>query len=80
MFLYSGAAGLADRKGGAAGHSKFLCQICKATAPDLKTAQLHHEARHPTVAWDPSIFDDLHARTGGVTTQGIAVRGSTKQK
>jgi hypothetical protein len=31
-----GAAGLADRKGGSAGHSKFKCHICAQSAPDLK--------------------------------------------
>lgn len=31
-----GAAGLADRKGGAAGHSKYKCPTCGQTAPDLK--------------------------------------------
>jgi hypothetical protein len=31
-----GKAGLADRKGGAAGHAKFKCPICSMAAPDLK--------------------------------------------
>jgi transcription elongation factor Elf1 len=33
-----GAAGLADRKGGAAGHSKFKCPTCGQAAPDLKVS------------------------------------------
>jgi len=35
-----GAAGLADRKGGAAGHAKFKCHVCGQTAPDLKASRL----------------------------------------
>ena len=34
-----GAAGLADRKGGNAGHSKYKCHICAQSAPDLKVCQ-----------------------------------------
>jgi hypothetical protein len=31
------------------------------------------------VAWDESKVTDLHAAAGGVTTQGVAVRGSKKK-
>ena len=31
-----GVAGLVDRKGGAAGHAKYKCNVCGQAAPDLK--------------------------------------------
>ena len=74
-----GSAGLTDRLGGAAGHSKFKCPYCGIQGPDLKTMNIHHDAKHPKETWDPAKFVDLHEVHGG-TTQGIAVRGSTKHK
>ncbi|PNW79472.1 hypothetical protein CHLRE_09g416500v5 [Chlamydomonas reinhardtii] len=74
-----GQAGLADRLGGKVGHAKFQCNICKQQAPDLKSMQMHFEARHPKDLWEPEKCTDLHAMVGGVTTQGVAVRGSTKK-
>lgn len=41
--------------------------------------QMHFEARHPKDLWEPEKCTDLHAMVGGVTTQGVAVRGSTKK-
>lgn len=73
-----GAAGLADRKGGAAGHSRYMCNECKAPAPDLKSMRIHYENRHPKVEFDESNFEDLHEKFGG-TTKGIAVHGSLKK-
>lgn len=35
-----GKAGLQDRKGGAVGHAKYMCPVCKTAAPDLKTMQV----------------------------------------
>lgn len=35
-----GKAGLQDRKGGAVGHSKYMCPVCKSAAPDLKSMQV----------------------------------------
>jgi len=35
-----GKAGLADRKGGAVGHSKYMCPICKTAAPSLTSMQV----------------------------------------
>ncbi|KAL4422255.1 hypothetical protein ABPG75_008452 [Micractinium tetrahymenae] len=75
-----GKAGLADRKGGAVGHAKYKCHICGQAAPDLKTMQIHHDAKHPKLPWEPEKCENLHALTGGVTTQGVAVRGSIKKK
>lgn len=73
-----GSAGLKDRQGGAAGHSKFVCYVCMAQAPDLKTMKIHFENKHPSLVIDESKFDDLHELQGG-TTKGVAVRGSVKQ-
>ena len=39
-----GQAGLADRKGGAAGHSRFLCTICGVQAPSLVSMQVNQRA------------------------------------
>eukprot|EP00877_Chromochloris_zofingiensis_P011371 jgi/Chrzof1/6488/Cz18g13060.t1 len=74
-----GKAGLADRKGGQAGHAKFKCPICMLQAPDLKSMQIHHDSKHPNVAWDPASVTNVHAEVGGVTTAGVAVRGSKKK-
>lgn len=74
-----GKAGLADRLGGKAGHSRFKCPTCGQSAPDLKTMQIHFEAKHPKLPWEPEKVEDLHATTGGITTQGVAVRGSKKK-
>lgn len=73
-----GSAGLQDRKGGLAGHSKFVCSICMSQAPDLKSMRSHHEAKHPSVAFDEAQFEDLHEKYGG-TTKGVAVHGSLKK-
>ncbi|KAK9834826.1 hypothetical protein WJX81_001661 [Elliptochloris bilobata] len=74
-----GVAGKADRLGGAAGHSKYKCPICAQQAPDMKTMQIHHEAKHSKVPFVEASIINLHEVHGG-TTQGIAVRGSTKKK
>lgn len=73
-----GKDGLQDRLGGKAGHAKYSCHICKQTAPDLKSMQMHHESRHPKEAWEPEKCTNLHEVHGG-TTQGVGVRGSTKK-
>eukprot|EP00386_Alphamonas_edax_P009028 GDKI01029671.1.p2 GENE.GDKI01029671.1~~GDKI01029671.1.p2 ORF type:complete len:101 (-),score=43.15 GDKI01029671.1:34-336(-) len=73
-----GKAGLQDRLGGKAGHSKFMCYLCKTPSPSLTSMKIHHDAKHESVPWDPSKYEDLHAIHGG-TTQGVAVRGSTKK-
>lgn len=75
-----GKAGLQDRLGGKVGHAKFQCPICMSTCPDLKSMQIHHENKHPKLPWDAEKCQDLHAQAGGVTTQGVGVRGSTKKK
>jgi hypothetical protein len=39
-----GKAGLQDRKGGAVGHAKYMCPVCKTAAPDLKSMQVGKRA------------------------------------
>eukprot|EP00798_Chlamydomonas_sp_ICE-L_P021341 gene21341-28276_t len=73
-----GKAGQADRLGGIAGHAKYECHICKSLAPGLKTMQIHHESKHPSMPWDPEKCTNKHELTGGVTTQGVGVRGSKR--
>ncbi|KAL6776456.1 CGL151 [Auxenochlorella protothecoides x Auxenochlorella symbiontica] len=75
-----GAAGKVDRLGGQAGHQKFRCTVCGQSAPDIKTAQIHFEAKHPKMPWDPvAAVANVHELHGGVTTKGVAVRGSMKK-
>ncbi|CAG9462881.1 unnamed protein product [Pedinophyceae sp. YPF-701] len=73
-----GSAGLEDRKGGKAGHAKYACPVCKQQAPDLKTLQIHHEAKHPKLPWDQAAAENLHEKFGA-TTVGVAVVGSKKK-
>lgn len=48
--------------------------------PDLKTAAIHWEAKHEKLGpFNGESFEDVHAAAGGVTTAGVAVRGSTKK-
>lgn len=75
-----GSAGKADRQGGVAGHARYKCPVCAQTAPDMKTMQIHHEAKHPKLPWEADKVIDAHALAGGVTVQGVAVRGSKKER
>lgn len=45
----------------------------------LLRVQTHWENKHPKLPFDPAACQDLHAANGGVTTAGIAVRGSLKK-
>jgi len=72
-----GEAGMKDRLGGAAGHSKFLCNHCKTPLTSLTQAKQHHESKHDKLPFAESDYTDVHELHGGVTTQGIAVRGTT---
>ena len=73
-----GKEGLLDRLGGAAGHAKFVCYVCMAQVPDIKTMRIHFEAKHPTLTCDEEKCTDLHEVHGG-STKGVAVRGSSKK-
>ena len=74
-----GKRGLEDRRGGSSGHSKFLCYICKQVAPDLKSMQFHHEAKHSKIPFEQDKYENMHEKNGGVTTTGFSVRGSKKK-
>ena len=77
-----GNAGISDRKGGAAGHSKWACKVCAQAAPDPKSLQAHFESKHSKMG--PFNIEehgiDKHAEAGGVTTQGVAVRSLTDEQ
>lgn len=75
-----GNAGKADRLGGKTGHAKYKCPICAQQAPDLKSMELHHESKHSKVPFEADKCSNVHELTGGVTTAGVAVRGSQKKK
>jgi len=74
-----GKAGLQDRLGGKVGHAKYKCPICMTAAPDLKSMQIHWDAKHGHLPFEPTKCEDLHEKVGGVTTAGVAVRGSKKK-
>ena len=46
--------------------------------PDLKSMKDHFESKHPKMEFDEKRCEDVHQAAGGVTTAGVAVRGSTK--
>ncbi|KAK9131102.1 hypothetical protein Sjap_011589 [Stephania japonica] len=57
-----GKAGQADRSGQEkGGHAKFECPLCKVTAPDVKSMQIHHESKHPKIPFDEAKITNLHA-------------------
>ena len=72
-----GKAGLADRKGGAAGHAAQV-PSCGVQSPSLKSGCTGTQA--PQAALRAGRLDHLHELHGGVTTKGVAVRGSGKEK
>lgn len=74
-----GKAGLIDRKGGSAGHQRYRCKVCGQSAPDMKTMSMHFESKHPKLTCGEETVEDVHAAMGGVTTQGVAVRGGRKK-
>ncbi|KAL3630007.1 Protein METHYLENE BLUE SENSITIVITY 2 [Castilleja foliolosa] len=53
-----GKAGLIDHSGlEKGGHTKLECPLCKVTAPDIKTMQIHHDVRHPKIpSTSPSLI------------------------
>jgi hypothetical protein len=57
-----GKAGLIDRTGAdKGGHAKLACPICKATAPDVKSMQIHHDSKHPKLPFEEDKLINLHA-------------------
>ncbi len=77
-----GKAGLADRSGiEKGGHAKMECPHCKVTAPDVKSMQIHHEARHPKIPFEESKIVNLHVVTAPESSKAArpGVRGSLKK-
>ncbi|KAK4787932.1 hypothetical protein SAY86_011765 [Trapa natans] len=74
-----GKAGQADRSGiDKGGHAKYECPHCKITAPDVKSMQIHHDARHPKIPFDETKINNLHAGCAGDTSKprpGVRVLG-----
>lgn len=63
-----GKAGIADRTGQEkGGHAKMECPHCKITAPDVKSMQIHHEARHPKIPFEEEKIVNRHASTSTST-------------
>jgi hypothetical protein len=67
------------RRGPALPFSTPACTRPPSPRPASHPLQAHFESKHPTLTWDESKATDLHAQAGGVTTQGVAVRGSKKK-
>ena len=76
-----GKAGVADRTGQEkGGHAKFECPHCKTKAPDVKSMQIHHDARHPKIPFEESNLVNLHAtRVVDLSKSRPGVRGSFKK-
>jgi len=80
-----GKAGVVDRKGlDKGGHAKLACPVCKATAPDVKSMFIHHEAKHPKLPWEEDKLINLHGSTSSAATASDdkpkpGVRGSLKK-
>ncbi|KAL6516906.1 Protein METHYLENE BLUE SENSITIVITY 1 [Orobanche hederae] len=77
-----GKDGLRDRTGqGKGGHAKFECPHCKLTAPDIKSMQIHHDAKHDKILFDDSKVKNVHAISEAESSKGPkpGVRGSLKK-
>ncbi|XP_014498140.1 uncharacterized protein LOC106759468 [Vigna radiata var. radiata] len=76
-----GKAGLADRSGvEKGGHAKYECPLCKVTAPDVKSMQIHHEARHPKIPFEEDKVVNLHATIASESSKARpGIRGSHKK-
>lgn len=59
---------------------QFSCLTpCAWSVGTVKSMQMHHESKHPKLPFEEEKLTNLHEVFGG-TTQGVAVRGSTKKK
>lgn len=79
-----GKAGQADRSGiEKGGHAKLECPHCKVTAPDVKSMQIHHDAKHPKIGFDESKINNLHATVATNSADSSkprpGIRGSHKK-
>ena len=61
------------------GHAKLACPVCKTAGPDIKTLQIHHEAKHPKLPWDESSLINQHATVAPLEKPKPGVRGSLKK-
>src|SRR4051812_14298365 len=62
-----GKAGLLDRIGvEKGGHAKWECPHCKTTVPDVKSMQIHHDARHPKIPFEEDKLVNRHATAAAV--------------
>ncbi|KAJ6884380.1 protein METHYLENE BLUE SENSITIVITY 1 [Populus alba x Populus x berolinensis] len=77
-----GKAGVADRTGQEkGGHAKYECPHCKTTAPDVKTMQIHHDARHPKIPFEEDKLVNRHATIAADSSKSRpGVRGSLKKR
>nr|ABU95041.1 C2H2 Zn finger protein [Triticum aestivum] len=76
-----GKAGQKDRLGQEkGGHAKMECPLCRVTAPDVKSMQIHHEARHPKLPFDPEKINNLHGSTAAAPAAAAAVASTSKPK
>jgi hypothetical protein len=41
---------------------------------------MHWDSKHSKLPFVPEDWSDTHAEHGGVTTQGVAVKGASKEK
>lgn len=79
-----GKAGLVDRLGAEkGGHAKWECPLCKVTAPDVKSMQIHHDARHPKIPFEESKLVNRHATVAAPVAESSkprpGIRGSLKK-
>ncbi|CAL5192796.1 unnamed protein product [Lathyrus oleraceus] len=78
-----GKAGLLDRIGvEKGGHAKWECPHCKTTVPDVKSMQIHHDARHPKIPFEEDKLVNRHASAAAVPESSKprpGVRGSLKK-
>ncbi|KAJ4952087.1 hypothetical protein NE237_028919 [Protea cynaroides] len=76
-----GKAGQVDRSGlDKGGHAKFECPLCKVTAPDVKSMQIHHDAKHPKIPFDEAKINNLHAvHVAESSKPRPGIRGSHKK-
>ncbi|OEL17911.1 hypothetical protein BAE44_0021069 [Dichanthelium oligosanthes] len=76
-----GKAGQADRLGqDKGGHAKLACPLCRTPAPDIKSMQIHHDARHPKLPFEPEKLLNLHSSAPAAVATGEATSSSSKVK
>ncbi|EER88935.1 hypothetical protein BDA96_10G333000 [Sorghum bicolor] len=75
-----GKAGQADRLGqDKGGHAKLACPLCRTPAPDIKSMQIHHEARHPKLPFEPEKLLNLHSSAPAAAAAAAAAEATTSK-